>query len=181
MTFGFESHCRKPRFGTLAIPFTLLCQCLSEETLSGVYARGSKKSHQSALECVTVVDSTTHSKLPPPPLFRPLWHWCIHALYRVLSIITQDMTLFITGHVVLRGDCILESKIKKKKQRPISCTRAYDYCHNETRHTYTSLSRWGHRYFSTILSSACRSMLPSLSSWSPYRLPSPEIQVQVYS
>ena len=32
--------------------------------LSGVYARGSKRSHQSALECVTVVDSTTHS--PPP-------------------------------------------------------------------------------------------------------------------
>ena len=27
--------------------------------LSGVYARGSKISHQSALECVTVVDSTT--------------------------------------------------------------------------------------------------------------------------
>ena len=32
--------------------------------LSGVYASGSKRSHQSALECVTVVDSTTHSKLP---------------------------------------------------------------------------------------------------------------------
>ena len=27
--------------------------------LSSVYARGSKRSHQSALECVTVVDSTT--------------------------------------------------------------------------------------------------------------------------
>ena len=63
---GFESHCGKLRFGTLAIPFTPLCQCLSEETLkavdpleSGVYARGSKRSHQSALECVTIVDSTT--------------------------------------------------------------------------------------------------------------------------
>ena len=32
--------------------------------LSGVYARGSKRSHQSALECVTVVDYTTHSKPP---------------------------------------------------------------------------------------------------------------------
>ena len=48
---------RKLRFGTLAIPFTPLCHCLSEETLksrrsllSGVYARGSKRSHQSALE-----------------------------------------------------------------------------------------------------------------------------------
>ena len=30
--------------------------------LYGVYARGSKISQQSALECVTVVDSTTHSK-----------------------------------------------------------------------------------------------------------------------
>ena len=35
-------------FGTFAIPLTLLCQCLSDETrkavgpLSGVYARGSK-------------------------------------------------------------------------------------------------------------------------------------------
>ena len=35
--------------------------------LSGVYARGSKRSHQSALECVTVVDSTTHSKKLPDP------------------------------------------------------------------------------------------------------------------
>ena len=35
--------------------------------LSGVYARGSKRSHQSALECVTVVDSTTHSKKTPRP------------------------------------------------------------------------------------------------------------------
>ena len=51
------------RFGTLAIPFSPLCQCLSEETLKsvGVYARGSKRSLHSALECVTVVDSTTHS------------------------------------------------------------------------------------------------------------------------
>ena len=30
--------------------------------LYGVYARGSKISHQSALECVSVVDSTSHSK-----------------------------------------------------------------------------------------------------------------------
>ena len=33
---GFETHCRKPHFGTLAIPFTPLCQCLSEETLKAV-------------------------------------------------------------------------------------------------------------------------------------------------
>ena len=32
--------------------------------LSGVYARGSKRSHRSALECVTVVDYIAHSKLP---------------------------------------------------------------------------------------------------------------------
>ena len=32
--------------------------------LSGVYARGSKRSHQSALECVTLVDYIAHSKLP---------------------------------------------------------------------------------------------------------------------
>ena len=34
--------------------------------LSGVYARGSKRPLQSALECVTVVDATTHSKLLRP-------------------------------------------------------------------------------------------------------------------
>ena len=33
--------------------------------LSGVYARGSKRPHQSTLECVTVVDSTAHSKNSP--------------------------------------------------------------------------------------------------------------------
>ena len=38
--------------------------------LSGVYARGSKRSHQSALECVTVVDSTTHSKNSLTPRVR---------------------------------------------------------------------------------------------------------------
>ena len=38
--------------------------------LSGVYARGSKRSHQSALECVTVVDSTTHSKKKNSPTSR---------------------------------------------------------------------------------------------------------------
>ena len=36
--------------------------------LSGVYARGSKRSHQSALEMCTVVDSTTHSNPPPPAI-----------------------------------------------------------------------------------------------------------------
>ena len=34
--FGFESRCGKLCFGTLAIPFTPLCQCLSEETLKAV-------------------------------------------------------------------------------------------------------------------------------------------------
>ena len=33
---GFESHYVKLRFGTLAIPITPLCQCLSEETLKAV-------------------------------------------------------------------------------------------------------------------------------------------------
>ena len=59
-------------FGTLAIPLTLLCQCLSDETLKAVgpfylvSMQGEVKdlSHQSALECVTVVDSTSHSKSP---------------------------------------------------------------------------------------------------------------------
>ena len=39
--------------------------------LSGVYARGSKRPHQSALECVTVVDSTAHSKLPQKCVYAP--------------------------------------------------------------------------------------------------------------
>ena len=63
---GFESHCGKLRFGTLTIPFTPALpvsfggDTKSRRSLpSGVYAMGSKISHQSALECVTVVDSTT--------------------------------------------------------------------------------------------------------------------------
>ena len=33
---GFESHCGHLRFGTLSIPFTPPCECLSEETLKTV-------------------------------------------------------------------------------------------------------------------------------------------------
>ena len=43
--------------------------------LSCVYARGSKRSHQSELECVTVVDSTSHSK-PPPEVRLCGWKSC---------------------------------------------------------------------------------------------------------
>ena len=68
---GFESHCgqlfaselwqfRLPRFASVFGGDTKSRRSL----LSGVYARGSKIPHQSALECVTVVDSTAHSKLP---------------------------------------------------------------------------------------------------------------------
>ena len=49
---GFESHCGKLRFGTLAIPFTPLRSVGPFSLVSTVYARGSKISHQSALECV---------------------------------------------------------------------------------------------------------------------------------
>ena len=68
---GLESHCGQLRFGTLAIPFPSPCGGDTKNRrslLSGVYARGSKRSHQSALECVgglTVVDSTTHFKKTP--------------------------------------------------------------------------------------------------------------------
>ena len=58
-------------FGTLAIPLTLLCQCLSDETLKAVgpfylvsMPGEVKDPTESALECVTVVDSTSHSKSP---------------------------------------------------------------------------------------------------------------------
>ena len=68
---------KKILFGTLAIPFTPLCQCLSDETVKagGPFYRvsmpgGSKISHQSALECVTVVDSTSLSK---PPRSASMW------------------------------------------------------------------------------------------------------------
>ena len=68
---GFESHCGKLRFGTLAIPFTPICQCLSEETLKAVgrfylvSMPGEVKDPASPhwnVYPVTVVDSTTHSK-----------------------------------------------------------------------------------------------------------------------
>ena len=51
----------------LALPLSFGGDTKSRRSLlSGVYARGSKRSHQSALACVTVVDSTTHSKTSPP-------------------------------------------------------------------------------------------------------------------
>ena len=62
---GLSNGKKTFRFGTLAIPFTPLCQCISSvPSICWVYARGSKISHQSAVECVTVVDSTSHSKKP---------------------------------------------------------------------------------------------------------------------
>ena len=70
---GFESRCGNLiRFGTLAIPFTPLCQCLSEETLKVVgpfnlvSMPGEVKYPTSPhWRCVTVVDSTTYSKPLP--------------------------------------------------------------------------------------------------------------------
>ena len=67
---------RQLRFGTLAIPFTPLCQCRSEETIKavgpfyiyGVYARGSKRSHQSALEMCNFCRGQ---------LFKPLDPYCV--------------------------------------------------------------------------------------------------------
>ena len=85
---GFESHCGKLRFETLAIPLTPLCQCLSEETLKSVgpfylvSMPGEVKDPTSLhWKCVTLVDSTTHSKLPH-------WRKCPVSL----PIITQDKT-----------------------------------------------------------------------------------------
>ena len=37
---------------------------MESSLLAGIYVRRSKRSHQSALECVNVVDSTSHSKSP---------------------------------------------------------------------------------------------------------------------
>ena len=48
-------------FGTLAIPFTPLCQCLSDET---VKSRGSLLSGVYATGMVTVLDFTSHAKPP---------------------------------------------------------------------------------------------------------------------
>ena len=69
---GFDSHCGRlwvRNFGNSVnppLPVSFGWDTKSRwSLLSGVYARGSKRSHQSALECVTVVDSTSHSKSPP--------------------------------------------------------------------------------------------------------------------
>ena len=54
---------KKLRFGNSvypALPVSFGGDTKSHRSLlTGVYARGSKRSHQSALECVTVGDSTT--------------------------------------------------------------------------------------------------------------------------
>ena len=57
-------------FGTLAIPLTLLCQCLSDETLKAVgpfylvSMPGEVKDPTSPHWNVSLVDSTSHSKSP---------------------------------------------------------------------------------------------------------------------
>ena len=80
---GFESHCGKLRnFGNSVYPVSV-----GRSLLSGVYARGSKISHQSALECVTVVDSTT---------------------------VKRRTTLKITLYIILKFEC---SQYRKKKNK----------------------------------------------------------------
>ena len=69
--------------------------------LSGVYARGSKRSHQSALECVTVVDSTSHSKSPNVRLCGarrcPAQYWEEEEVYRgFITSVTWDATIATT-------------------------------------------------------------------------------------
>ena len=68
---GFDSHCGRLWVRNIgnsvnpSLPVSFGWDTKSRwSLLSGVYARGSKRSHQSALECVTVVDSTSHSKSP---------------------------------------------------------------------------------------------------------------------
>ena len=63
---------------TLAISFTPLCQCLSEETLKAVgpfylVSMPGEVKYPISLhwKCVTAVDSTTHSNPPPPTCNKP--------------------------------------------------------------------------------------------------------------
>ena len=63
---------------TLAISFTPLCQCLSEETLKAVgpfylVSMPGEVKYPTSLhwKCVTAVDSTTHSNPPPPTCNKP--------------------------------------------------------------------------------------------------------------
>ena len=80
-------------FRILAIPFTPLCQHLSfrgdtkscRSRLSGVNARGSKRSHQSAPVGMCNCRGLHHTLYIPASL----WHWRT-APYRALPIITQD-------------------------------------------------------------------------------------------
>ena len=62
--FRFASELWQFRLPRLAGVFRMRQYKRRWSLLSGVYARGSKRSHQSALECITVVDSTSHSKSP---------------------------------------------------------------------------------------------------------------------
>ena len=77
---GFESHCGKLRFGTLAIPFTPLCQCLSEETLKAVgpfylvSMPGEVKDPTGRHWNVSLSWTPPPTLTPPAPIW-PLRHW----------------------------------------------------------------------------------------------------------
>ena len=83
----------RPDVGLATLPVSFGGDTKSRRSLlSGVYAWGSKRSHQSALECVTVVDSTSHSK---PPAVRLCGGKCCPALKKKnVCVIKWKIKLF---------------------------------------------------------------------------------------
>ena len=87
--------------------------------LSGVYARGSKRSHQSALECVTVVDSTTHSK-QTPQLQRGSWGVCSRGS-KISHQSALECVTVVDSTTHSKQTPQLQSSIMRLKTLPCTC------------------------------------------------------------
>ena len=102
------------RLETLAISFTPLCQCLSEETktrwslLSGVYARGSKISHTGG-DCVTCrgLHNSTWSIMSTrrwSKIKERKWKWKWKGVIVLLFLLQVPYVIFM--HFIFQTECM---------------------------------------------------------------------------
>ena len=109
---GFEPHLGKNfslrNFGNSVYPSLPVSFGGDTESrrslLSRVYARGSKRSHQSALECVPVVDSISHSKPPRSASMR----------MKTLPCIEEEEEYNIANHQIIMSshECLATGRVQ---------------------------------------------------------------------